>query len=84
MNTIYIVYECDSHRSYDSVVIKYMTTAKVKAKAFYNYYKQNYVDDSSWFFNLGYYEMDIDSCSDESNAVRDIDLLISTETINEY
>ena len=77
---LYIIYECDAHRSYDSMVIKWITNNKAKATKFFDYWKQAYVNDHSWFFNVGTYEVDQEDASDESNALRDIsDLILTTE-----
>ncbi len=76
---IYVVYECNGHRDYDSFVIKWMTRNLSKAKAFYEFYKQEYVEDNSWFFNLGSYEVDYEEANDESDFRREFEMILTTE-----
>jgi len=76
---IYLIYECDSHRATSSVVIKWMTTAQAKALEFYEDYVENYLGDRTWYFNVGFYEIPEGDCSDESNALRDIEIIKTTE-----
>lgn len=76
---IYVIYECDAYRSFDSFVLKWMTTAKTKAENFYKDHRSEYVDDRSWFFNLAYYEVTEGDSDSESNVLRELELILTTE-----
>ena len=76
---IYVIYECNAHRNYHSFVIKWMTTAFVKAKAFYERCNTSYLEDREWFFNLAEYEVDTDEASDESDMLRNLTTIFTTE-----
>lgn len=76
---IYIIYECNAHRSDNSVVIKWMTSAFQKAENYYENNKKDYVGDREWFYNLGIYDLDAENTSNDSNMITDIELYLTTE-----
>jgi len=80
MMPIYVIYEADCHRSYDSMIIKHMTTLKREAKDFFDTYKKNYhLTKTDYNLYLAVYENNAIDMSDESNILRELEELESTE-----
>jgi hypothetical protein len=58
MKKYYIIYECDSHRSYSSFTIKSIYTNKTNAIKHYNACISHYKTDDNWFLNVAEYQQD--------------------------
>lgn len=80
MTTIYFIYEIDGNDSYDSIVIKHVTTNLEEAEQFWNDYNESYID-SDWNFILAEYNNTSSSQSDRSNILRDLNVLFNTENM---
>ena len=79
MRMIYVVYEADVYKSYDSIIIKHMSTDKAGTKKFYDKYKASYIEDTGYNFFFAKYENEADLQSEESNILRDLDDIESTD-----
>jgi len=79
MMPIYVVYEADCHGSYDSMVIKHMTTSKREAKSFYDTYKGGYgLSGTDYNLHLALYENRAEDMNSESNILREFEPVEST------
>lgn len=77
---IYIVYECDNHRNYNSICVKEIFTNRQKAIAYYNkgvrlFNKQG---ESDWYINLARHVPRMNESFD-NNVLRDMVLIKSNE-----
>lgn len=77
---IYIVYECDTHRSHQSTCVKEIFTNKQKALAFYRkgvkLFKAQ--GESEWFINLATHEPRLNASFD-NDVLHDMVLIKSNE-----
>jgi hypothetical protein len=77
---IYIVYECDAHRSYKSFCVKEIFTNKKKALAFYNkgvkLFKAQ--GESDWYINLAEHKPRL-NLSFDNDVLHDMVLIKTNE-----
>jgi hypothetical protein len=79
MKKLYIVFECDDHRSYDSYVIKLITSSKKVANKLYNAARKHYDTDDSYHLNIASYTpVLIPEC--DNNVLRDLVVFRTTES----
>lgn len=77
---IYIIYECDKYRLYHSYCIKGMFTNKKDALKAYKKIKPGYKnDEEGWILNLSYYNSNELNIHSGSNAIKEFNLIKSTE-----
>ena len=78
MNMIYIVFECNSHRDYNSYCIKEITSNKRYAKEFFQENRFSYsMDDNGYSLNLACYTPG--STGIDGNSLREFELLETTQ-----
>lgn len=65
MKKLYVVYECDTHRSYSSYVIKLVTANKDIAKTLFNENKKSY-KNSDYSLNVSEYQPNLNSKCDNN------------------
>ena len=76
---IYIIYECDAHRSYSSFCIKEICTSKTTAIAFYKEGKKRYYQKGDgYFLNLAEYEPRFNLSFDNS-VLADMNIIMTSE-----
>jgi hypothetical protein len=76
---IYVVFECDAHRMYESYCVKEMFTNKRKAISFFNKCKKIYTEgDDGWILNLAVHTPTYDlKC--QSDVLHDLEIIKHTE-----
>ena len=77
MNKIYIVFECDGHRTHTSTVIKFITTSLKKAEVLYKH-AGKYYTDNQYFLNLAIYEPVL-KLDGGNNILNELSILKTTE-----
>jgi hypothetical protein len=78
MKKLYFVFECDSHRSYDSFKIEFATSNKRDAIKFYNKNKGHYKNEQDYFYNLAEYVPDFESDGGH-DFLQSFDMIRTTE-----
>jgi hypothetical protein len=78
MKKIYIVFECDKHRSYVSTQIKYLSGDKKEALSAFVRLKRFYFKQD-FFLNLGEYVPLKDKITPDSAIERDFKVIKTTE-----
>lgn len=79
MKKLYIVYECDTHRSYDFYVIKLITPSIRLANKLFNAGKRHYDINTDYYLNIGCYTpVLIPEC--DNNILRNLKLIKTTES----
>ncbi len=80
---IFIIFECDSHRSFDSHTIKGIYTGAFRtANASFKRTKKVFLKDNSsnWILNIGKIaETELNKVDLDTNMLRDITIIDSTE-----
>jgi hypothetical protein len=77
MRKIYFVYECDGHRTYDTIAVKGVFLDAEKAIAEYNRLKPGW-QDSDWLLCMGYlYESQ--EADPDTSLLHELEELLSTE-----
>lgn len=77
MNKVYVVFECDNHRSHDSYCIKLLSGSLIEAMKIYNKDKKEY-RTNDWFYNLALYKPTGKECF-TGNVLRDLEIIKTTE-----
>lgn len=78
MKKVYIVFECDAHRSLDTYCIKLLTSNKREAIRIFKEGKPLYDKDMNWYYNVGEYEPSGNENSN-GNVLRDLEIILTTE-----
>lgn len=78
MKKVYVIFECDFHRSYESYCIKMLTSNYREALKHFKENKAEYVKEQDWTYNLASYTLTGEETS-QSNALRDLEILLTTE-----
>ena len=77
MKKLYVVFECDKHRGYDSYIIKLITSSIRMAKKLYNIAKKHWMT-SDYYLNIGEYTpVFIPEC--DNSVLYDINVIKTTE-----
>lgn len=78
MKNLYIVFECDGHRSYDSYVVKLITPSVRLANKLFNKARKHYDTDAEYYLNIGSYTPSfIPEC--DNNVLSDLKVIKTTE-----
>ena len=77
MNKVYLVFECDSHRSIGSYCVKFLSASLIEAINIYNKDKKEY-RNNDWFYNLALYKPTGNECF-TGNVLRDLEIIKTTE-----
>ena len=77
MKKIYVVFECNSQRSYDSYTIKLLSTNRELADRLYCRIRKEY-QDGEWYANLAEYYPNPDTDTD-ANIFNELEILKTSE-----
>lgn len=79
MKNLYIVFECDGHRTYNSYVIKLITPSIRLANKLFNTARRHYDINAEYYLNIGCYTpLLVPEC--DNNVLQNLQVIKTTKS----